>query len=183
MQTYIAMLRGINVSGHKIIKMQQLRACLSSLGFRNVQTYVQSGNVIFEADEDPPARLCEKIEKCILRDFGFPVPVLLKTSQELQRIVQDNPFVKKPGIDPSKLHVTFLSKPAPKIATASLGASCNERRAVSRQRTRNLPLLSQRIRQNETFEQCHRETAKRRRHHEKLEIRQRPSGAGPANCA
>jgi len=118
MKTYIAMLRGINVSGHKIVKMEQLRDCFTNLGLRNVKTYVQSGNVVFGTGK--ASGLCEKIEKCILREFGFPVPVLLKTKQELEQIVQDNPFVEKPGIDPSKLHVTFLSKLAPKTATASL---------------------------------------------------------------
>jgi Uncharacterized protein conserved in bacteria len=120
MQTYIAMLRGINVSGHKIIRMEHLRACFANLGFRNVKTYVQSGNVIFETHKDSAACLCEKIEKCILREFGFSVPVLLKTTKELQQIVRDNPFSKKPSIDPSKLHVTFLSKQAPKTAPAGL---------------------------------------------------------------
>ena len=113
MKTYIAMLRGINVNGH-IVKMEQLRACFTSLGFRNVKTYVQSGNVIFEANKNSGSGLCEKIEKCILREFGFPVPVVLKTTKELELVVRDNPFPKEPGLDPSKLHVTFLSKQRPR---------------------------------------------------------------------
>ena len=120
MPTYIAMLRGINVSGHKLIKMDQLRASFQALGFRNVRTYVQSGNVIFEAGNDPVASLSEKIVKRILREFGFPVPALLRTAKEMERIVGKNPFLKKAAIDDSKLHITFLSEAAPKTAEKSL---------------------------------------------------------------
>src|SRR5258708_4390393 len=92
---FIAMLRGINVSGHKIIKMESLRRCFEGMGFHDVVTYVQSGNVIFEADGKSVANLSDQIGKRILRDFGFSVPVLLKTSTEIERIVHDNPFVNQ----------------------------------------------------------------------------------------
>src|SRR5262249_52815651 len=101
MPAYIAMLRGINVSGHKILKMEQLRASFEVMSFRNVKTYVQSGNVIFETGNDSLATLTGRIEKRILSDFGFPVPVLFKTSQDLERIVRDNPFLGETGIDHS----------------------------------------------------------------------------------
>src|SRR3954464_15698682 len=114
MPTYIAMLRGINVSGHKLVKMDQLRASFEALGFQNVKTYVQSGNVVFEAGNDSVAGLSAKIMKRILRDFGFPVPVLLKTAKEMERIIRHNPFLKAPGIDDSKLHVTFLTEATPR---------------------------------------------------------------------
>lgn len=108
MTTYVAILRGINVSGHKIIKMDRLRASFEEIGFTNVKTYVQSGNVIFETGE-PPAGLAAKIEKRILDDFGFDVPVLTKSSKEMMDIVKRNPFLKDKSIDQGKLHVTFLS--------------------------------------------------------------------------
>ena len=117
---YIALLRGINVSGHKTVKMELLRASFERLGFQNVETYVQSGNVVFEATEKDAARLSEAIGKTILRDFGFPVPVLLRTAKEMERIVQENPFLNQAGIDHSKLHVTFLSAAAPKSAARDL---------------------------------------------------------------
>jgi uncharacterized protein (DUF1697 family) len=119
---YIALLRGINVSGHKPIKMESLRASFEAMGFGNVQTYVQSGNVIFEAGDSDSARLAEAIGKRILRDFGFVVPVLVKTSAELQRIIRGNPFLRQPGIDDSKLHVTFLSAEAPQSAGRDLAS-------------------------------------------------------------
>jgi len=108
MTTYIAMLRGINVSGHKIIKMERLRAMFEDMGFGNVKTYVQSGNVVFETDE-PAAGLSAKIQKRILRDFGFDVPVLTKSAKEMVDTVKRNPLMKDKAIDPTKLHVTFLS--------------------------------------------------------------------------
>ncbi|HTA28879.1 MAG TPA: DUF1697 domain-containing protein [Candidatus Cybelea sp.] len=115
MPTYIAMLRGINVSGHNPVKMEQLRAAFGSLGFANVKTYVQSGNVVFEA-KGPASELSAKIEEKILCDFGFAVPVLLKTAKEMADIVKRNPFLKDKAIDQSKLHVTFLSGTPPKTA-------------------------------------------------------------------
>jgi uncharacterized protein (DUF1697 family) len=120
MTIYIAMLRGINVSGHKVIKMDRLRASFEALGLRNVATYVQSGNVVFEAGKESAASLGANIGKRILSDFGFPVPVFLRTADELERIVRDNPFLKQAAVDDSKLHVTFLSAAAPPSAGKDL---------------------------------------------------------------
>jgi uncharacterized protein (DUF1697 family) len=114
------MLRGINVSGHKIIKMEQLRASLSALGFGDVKTHVQSGNVVFEARSDSLASLSKKMEQKILRDFGFSVPVFLTTPMRMEEIIKRNPFLKSSNIDHSKLHVTFLSDDPPKTATGQL---------------------------------------------------------------
>ncbi|HEU5396565.1 MAG TPA: DUF1697 domain-containing protein, partial [Verrucomicrobiae bacterium] len=118
----IAMLRGINVSGHKIIRMEQLRASFEDLGFRDVRTYVQSGNVVFDSGKNSTAGLSAKIEKKILTDYGFDVPVLLKTAEELERVIHDNPLAKAANLDESRLHITFLSDAAPKTAEKSLQA-------------------------------------------------------------
>ena len=120
MPAYIAMLRGINVSGHKIIRMEQLRASFGDLGFANVKTYVQSGNIVFETPDDSTAGVSKKIEQKIQRDFGFSVPVFLRTSKELEQTVRHNPFLKDPAIDQSKLHVTFLLEAPSKAALAQL---------------------------------------------------------------
>src|SRR5437764_1247116 len=120
MPTYIAMLRGINVSGQKMIKMETLRSSFGALKLSNIQTYVQSGNVIFGCGNGSDAGLCEKIERRILRDFGFTAPVFLRTALELEQIIGDNPFLKQSAVDPSKLHVTFLSDAAPKMAFEAL---------------------------------------------------------------
>jgi len=120
MSNYIAMLRGINVSGHNIIKMERLRACFAALGLANVKTYVQSGNVVFEAAQDAAGVLSGKIAQKILSDFGYSVPVLLKTFKEMEKIIKRNPFLKAPGIDHSKLHVTFLAAEPPPMALEKL---------------------------------------------------------------
>jgi uncharacterized protein (DUF1697 family) len=114
MPIYISMLRGINVGGHKLIKMDELRQSFAALGFEQVQTYIQSGNVVFRTGKVSTSGLSEKIEKRILADFGFSASVISRTSDELHQTIANNPFLNKPGIDPAKLHLMFLSGvPAP----------------------------------------------------------------------
>jgi|SRR5579872_5811528 len=115
MHNCIAMFRGINVSGHKTIKMEQLRNSFLDLGFRNVRTYVQSGNVVFETGEAVEA-LSAKIDKKIRDDCGFEAPVTVKSVEELADIVKRNPFVSDKKVDQTKLHVTFLLADPPKNA-------------------------------------------------------------------
>jgi len=117
---YIAMLRGINVSGHNVIKMEPLRASFAGLGFSSVKTYVQSGNIVFEASNGSTAGLAEKIGRKIMGDFGFAVPVFVKTAKEMEETTRRNPFLKDPAIDHSKLHVTFLTDDPPKGALEQL---------------------------------------------------------------
>jgi uncharacterized protein (DUF1697 family) len=105
------MLRGINVGGKKIVKMEKLRASFEALGFGPVRTYVNSGNVIFETSTIPSTILSKRIEEKISRGFGFPIKVIVKTSEELNRIIRNNPFLKQKGIDRSKLHVTCPNYP------------------------------------------------------------------------
>jgi uncharacterized protein (DUF1697 family) len=93
------MLRGINVSGHKSIRMERLRESFEALEFTNVRTYVQSGNVVFEAGKDSAAGLAEEIQKKILQDVGFPVSALVRTSKEMERVIRSNPFLKETGVD------------------------------------------------------------------------------------
>ena len=120
MPAYIAMLRGINVSGQKIIRMEQLRESCAALGFRNVETYVQSGNVVFLATKESPSALSKRISEGIRHDFGFLVPTLVKTSKEMEDVIKRNPFLKEKDIDASKLHVTFLSDAPLKNALKNL---------------------------------------------------------------
>jgi uncharacterized protein (DUF1697 family) len=119
--TYIALLRGINVGGHKKIAMAELRKSCSALGFEQVQTFIQSGNVIFRSSRCSPTKLCQTIEDRIRADFGFEVPVISRTVDEMCRVLQDNPFLKVTGIDISKLHVTFLSAAPSRPAIKKLG--------------------------------------------------------------
>jgi len=109
MTTYITILRGINVSGHRMIKMNALKELLQELGFQKIQTYIQSGNIVFQTRESDPQKLEKKIANAILEKFGFDVPVLVKEREALRQIISQNPFLSDPGKDVNHLHVTFLS--------------------------------------------------------------------------
>jgi len=109
MTTYISILRGINVSGYKTIKMDALRKIYESLGFKTVQTYIQSGNVVFRYKLTEIEKLEKKIAQKIFEQFSFEVPVMVKTFDELNEIVNSNPLVNDPSKDAAHLHVTFLS--------------------------------------------------------------------------
>lgn len=112
MTTYISILRGINVSGQKLIKMDALRKSYENLGFRNVTTYVQSGNVLFKGKNTKPAVLAQVISRQIDQDFGFDVPVIVLSIDKLKQIMDRNPFAKEK--ESAFLYVTFLaSQPAP----------------------------------------------------------------------
>jgi len=122
MQVAISMLRGINVGGHKIVKMESLRAMYESLGLRDAQTYVQSGNVVFRTAARDLAPLAKRIESKIEQTFGFRPGVMLRTSSELREVIRRNPFAKRKGIEPGKLLVTFLAAaPSPEAREKMLG--------------------------------------------------------------
>ena len=105
---YISLLRGINVGGQKRIKMTDLVNIFESLGFKNVETYVQSGNVVFDYEPTDTKELAGQIENKISETYGFEVKTIIRTSDELENIIKNNPFVKEPNIELDKLHVTFL---------------------------------------------------------------------------
>lgn len=106
---YISLLRGINVSGKRLIKMEALRRCYESMGFEKVSSYLQSGNLVFCAEEQSVAKLSQKISSKIAAEFGHEVPVMVLTAHAFRNIAEDNPFARQPGKDPSFLHTTFLS--------------------------------------------------------------------------
>jgi uncharacterized protein (DUF1697 family) len=110
MKTYIALLRGINVSGHKKIPMAELREVLAKVGLKNVQTYIQSGNVIFKSSQSD--KLQSKIHNAIKSHFGFEVPVLVKTPFELQQIFDNSPFPEESKINS---YFMMLYSPANKV--------------------------------------------------------------------
>ena len=109
MTTYVSILRGINVGGHRMIKMDALRQLFAKLGFANSRTYIQSGNVVFQCGKTNPQELENKIADAIADTFGFAVPVILKELEEFKRIVENNPFAGDNTKDASHLHITFLS--------------------------------------------------------------------------
>ncbi|WP_073404110.1 DUF1697 domain-containing protein [Bacteroides luti] len=127
MNIYIALLRGINVGGKNIIKMTELKKVFDSIGLCEVQTYIQSGNVIFKSNEEE-AVLQSKIEDNIESALGFPVKVVLRTLAELEDIILDCPFSKneiseaESLSDKECLYVALLSTALQKEKTEYLNA-------------------------------------------------------------
>lgn len=119
MPVLISFLRGINVGGHSIIKMDQLRKLYLSLKLSDPQTYVQSGNVIFQTEERDLKRVGAQIQSAIQKQFGCCPAVILRSRAQLRAVVARNPFFGRPNIDPAKLLVSFLAgKPAANAQTA-----------------------------------------------------------------
>ena len=108
MPIYISLLRGINVGANKRMKMEKLRGSCEALGFGEIATYIQSGNLIFKAAKLSADAVSKKIEKQIECDFGFHADVITRTAEDLKKIIASNPLLKQPGTEESKLHVVFL---------------------------------------------------------------------------
>jgi uncharacterized protein (DUF1697 family) len=132
MKTYISLLRGINVSGQNKLRMTELVRLYEVLGFFNVLSYIQSGNVIFDCEEQNPAPLAKAIETGITRTLGGSVRVLLRNKDRFRQIIDGNPFINKRNEDPEKLHVTFLSDPPAEAKLCNLPASGGDRFAKER---------------------------------------------------
>jgi uncharacterized protein (DUF1697 family) len=106
-QTWVALLRGVNLGSRNKISMPRLRELFGELGYDDVQTYVQSGNVLFRSPT-PRRKLTHEVESEIRRRFGLEISVLLRSRSELRATVARNPFAERQS-DPTKLHVTFLA--------------------------------------------------------------------------
>lgn len=108
MPVYIALLRGINV-GQKKVNMNDLKALLSAHGLSDIVTYIQSGNVLFNHRKMAAPKLEEKLSTLITDHYGFEVPVIVRTPDELVAALERNPFLKDKQIDTTRLHLTFLA--------------------------------------------------------------------------
>jgi|WetSurMetagenome_2_1015567.scaffolds.fasta_scaffold00172_22 uncharacterized protein (DUF1697 family) len=118
MTTYIAFLRGINVGGNKPMKMPHLVSALESLKFTNVRTYLQSGNVVFDALQGDSAAITFAVEKKLHGAFGWEIPVVVRTARELAKILGSNPFLST--VQPEYLYVTLLAQSPGKKEAAGL---------------------------------------------------------------
>ena len=107
--TYIALLRGINVGGQKSMKMADIVKLFESLSFRNVRTYVQSGNLIFESDLFDASTVAKRIQQKIQQTYGYAVNIIIRTPEELKKVVSNNQFVREHKTALDKLYVTFLA--------------------------------------------------------------------------
>jgi uncharacterized protein (DUF1697 family) len=105
----ISLLRGVNMTGHNKIKMTDLISLYRKLGFKDAETYIQSGNVIFSFDDNLHIQnIASEIESKILKKFRFTIPVLLRTTEEIKKVISANPFYNVKDFDPAKLSVIFL---------------------------------------------------------------------------
>lgn len=125
---YLSLLRGINVGGHHKIRMADLKALYESIGFKNIQTYIQSGNVLFEADHLlPETSIAQIISNAIADKYGFRIPIIVRTAQEMKQIVAQNPFLKNLDDNTTdsrdKCHLTLLAT-AP--AAAAIAAATHK---------------------------------------------------------
>ena len=118
MPVYVAMLRGVNVGGNPL-KMDWLREACAGLGFIDVRTYLQSGNVVLSSKLGAEA-VAKKLKAAIDGQTRLPVPIVVRASAEMEKVVAENPFLKQKGIDATKLHVTFLERAPARPDTARL---------------------------------------------------------------
>ena len=107
---YVAILRGINVSGQKKINMNDLKLLLAKAGFGDVKTYIQSGNVLFESAEMDVDGLRKKMEQTIFDAYDFEVPIIIRTVLELKEVVKNNPFFGQNDVETNMPYVTFLNE-------------------------------------------------------------------------
>jgi len=110
MKTFVSLLRGINVSGQKKIKMAELRALYQSLGYSDAESYLQSGNVVFTTAEEDAAKIAQTIRDGITDAYGYSVEVLIRDVEAIQRVFTSNPFLIDRDEDITKLYVTFLAE-------------------------------------------------------------------------
>lgn len=107
-QTYVAFLRGINVGGHHKMPMADLRKEMKKLGFENVQTLLNTGNIIFDGTSGREDKLEEDIADHLEKVFGFPVPVLIRRAEEILKLIHANPFEDVEVTEDIRLYIAFL---------------------------------------------------------------------------
>ena len=119
MSTYIALLRGINVGGNNIIRMADLKNCLQNQGFDEVQTYIQSGNVILESELESMDAILSQIQSALQNTFDYRNPVILIQFSELNRVISDAPPGFGDDNENNKYDVLYLKKPLTAAETIS----------------------------------------------------------------
>ena len=107
-QKYVALLRGINVGGKRKLKMADLRESVLKIGFKEVSTYIQSGNLFFTAEEKNTAILEEKLAQHLLEEYTYDIPVIIRTAEEIEKVIAQNPFPE--AEDFKQLHQGVLGK-------------------------------------------------------------------------
>lgn len=108
METCITMLRGVNMTGHNTIKMTRLADMFRQLGYTDAETYIQSGNIVFTCHNGDIDDVSSGIRKSVLSEFNLNIAVIIRTLDEMKKIISANPFMEEPDFDPSKMAVLFL---------------------------------------------------------------------------
>lgn len=117
MAKYISILRGINVGTGRKVPMADLKKLCETLGLKNVQNYIQSGNLVFELpNPEPIPDLETRLQKAFSEAFGFEIPVLIRTTEEWAASIVQNPYLKEENVDIDRLHLTCLKEmPSPEL--------------------------------------------------------------------
>ncbi|MDX9865873.1 MAG: DUF1697 domain-containing protein [Anaerolineaceae bacterium] len=109
MNTFVALFRGINVGGHNMLPMRELKDILAGIGLQDIATYIQSGNVVFTAEQTDTAVLSQTIREAVAHSHGFAPQVLLLTAEELAQAAAANPYPEA-GDEPKTVHLYFLEE-------------------------------------------------------------------------
>ena len=123
MTTYVGLLRGINVGGNKMVSMAELREMIAALGFSDVKTLLQSGNVVFRGPATAPAKLEAQLEAALEKRFEMNVDFHVRTADEWKAIVKANPFTAEALKDPGHLLVSCYKAPLDKASVKALQAA------------------------------------------------------------
>jgi len=119
---YVALLRGINVGGSNQMKMDDLKAVFSQLGFENVKSYINSGNLAFDTKKTPENKLIDRIESAVESKFGRRVHIMVREQKDIERVIKNNPFDGQYE-NHKHMHVLFLKEPMPAEKEEFLQAS------------------------------------------------------------
>jgi uncharacterized protein (DUF1697 family) len=117
MNKFIALLRGINVGGNKKVSMDTLKKAMTDAGFANVETLLNSGNVIFETKEVDDLKLTDNLHLLLTKTFGFDIPTLIRSEEQIKKLVQSDPFKHERKTDEVHFYITFLSEKPLKMVT------------------------------------------------------------------
>jgi uncharacterized protein (DUF1697 family) len=123
---YVALLRGINVTGKNMIKMETLRATFTSLGFKNVQSYINSGNLAFDRAKTTEAKLVEQLEEAIKNDFGMSISVMVREQKSIAEVLANNPFDGEYKTH-KQMHVLFMRDEMPAEKQTALAEQQTDR--------------------------------------------------------
>ena len=108
--TYIAFLRGINVGGNTLVKMDDLKKTFASLSFNNIKTILASGNILFDTTETDVVSLSQKIQQILKKIYGFEITVILRTGKKIQSLINTDPFKNCQVTPNTRFHVTFIDE-------------------------------------------------------------------------